>query len=86
MEKDQVRASSERCHESARQAENDPSSLARILQEHVRISDPHITSDNAERLSILGNVFEPLMRIVLIRPRYLPQGEDPVREVVRGWF
>ena len=34
----------------------------RILQEHVRISDPHITSDNAERLSILGNVFEPLMR------------------------
>ena len=34
----------------------------RILQEHVRISDPHITSDNAERLSMLGNVFEPLMR------------------------
>ncbi len=35
----------------------------RILQEHVRISDPHVTSDNAERLSILGNVFEPLMRV-----------------------
>ncbi len=35
----------------------------RILQEHVRISDPHITSDNAERLSILGNVFEPLIRL-----------------------
>lgn len=35
----------------------------RIVQEHVRISDPHITSDNAERLSILGNVFDPLMRV-----------------------
>ncbi len=35
----------------------------RILQEHVRISDPHITSDNADRLSILGNVFDPLIRI-----------------------
>ena len=35
----------------------------RIAQEHVRISDPHITSDNAERLSILGNVFDPLMRV-----------------------
>ncbi len=34
----------------------------RILQEHVRISDPHITSDDVDRLSILGNVFEPLMR------------------------
>jgi len=35
----------------------------RILQEHVRISDPHVTSDNADRLSILGNVFDPLMRV-----------------------
>lgn len=35
----------------------------RIQQEHVRISDPHVTSDNAERLSILGNVFDPLMRV-----------------------
>lgn len=35
----------------------------RILQEHVRISDPHVTSDNAERLSILGNVFDPLVRV-----------------------
>jgi len=35
----------------------------RIAQEHVRISDPHITSDNAERLSILGNVVDPLMRV-----------------------
>jgi len=34
----------------------------RVLQEHIRISDPHITSDNADRLSILGNTFEPLMR------------------------
>lgn len=36
----------------------------RILQEHVRISDPHITSDDADRLSILGNVFDPLMRVL----------------------
>mgnify|MGYP002640157209 CR=1 FL=1 len=35
----------------------------RILQEHVRISDPHITSDDADRLSILGNIFDPLMRV-----------------------
>jgi len=35
----------------------------RIVQEHVRISDPHVTSDNAERLSILGNVFDPLIRV-----------------------
>ncbi len=34
----------------------------RILQPHVSIGDPHITSDDADRLSILGNVFEPLLR------------------------
>ncbi len=34
----------------------------RILQPHVSIGDPHITSDDVDRLSILGNVFEPLLR------------------------
>ena len=35
----------------------------RILQPHVNIGDPHVTSDDADRLSILGNVFEPLLRV-----------------------
>lgn len=34
----------------------------RILQKHVTIGDPHTTSDDADRLSILGAVFEPLVR------------------------
>ena len=34
----------------------------RMLQTHVSIGDPHITSDDVDRLSILGNVFEPLLR------------------------
>ncbi len=33
-----------------------------ILQKHVRIGDPHLTSDDADRLSILGAVYEPLVR------------------------
>ncbi|NNE36648.1 MAG: ABC transporter substrate-binding protein [Rhodothermales bacterium] len=32
-----------------------------ILQDHVRFGDPHVTSDDADRLSILSNVFEALV-------------------------
>ena len=34
----------------------------RILQKHTRIGDPHVTSDDADRLSILHAIFEPLIR------------------------
>ncbi len=33
----------------------------KIVQRHVRFGDPHITTDDADRLSILGNVFEALV-------------------------
>lgn len=34
----------------------------RILQKHTRIGDPHVTSDDIDRLSILNAIFEPLIR------------------------
>ena len=34
----------------------------RIVQKHTRIGDPHVTSDDADRLSILHALFEPLVR------------------------
>ena len=34
----------------------------RILQKHTRIGDPHVTSDDANRLSILRAIFESLVR------------------------
>ncbi len=34
----------------------------RILQKHTRIGDPHVTSDDVDRLSILNAIFEPLIR------------------------
>ncbi len=33
----------------------------RIVQGHTRIGDPHVTSDDADRLSILHALFEPLV-------------------------
>ncbi len=32
-----------------------------VVQRHVRIGDPHVTSDNADRLSILSNVYQALV-------------------------
>ena len=34
----------------------------RILQKHTRIGDPHVTSDDVDRLSILYAIVEPLIR------------------------
>ena len=34
----------------------------RIVQKHTRIGDPHVTSDDVDRLSILHAIFEPLIR------------------------
>ena len=40
-----------------------PSSpLIKVFQRHVLIGDPHITSDNSDRLSILNAIVEPLIQ------------------------
>lgn len=63
-----------------------PTKKLTILQPHVQLADPHIASDNKNRLSILAAMFEALVRLDQ-QGRYKPLLAEKwsVTEEARSW-